>query len=759
MPYRTFVSPTDSTDPFYCSGSQNLLTSIAGYAERRPGFSDTLETTPSSFTNVQRLFAWNRWDGTFIWMLCDVTASTSVVYKLVVGTDSSFGAVYTDSGSTTAFDFVASDDQCFFSNGHVAKKWDPSNGLSNWGITAPVNAPTLSTDGYYCGTAAGTNWTNPSNAQGKADQKYAVYNSTTQDYLKCTNFSIAVPSGANITGVIVNIIGHSPDTTTANRNINVGLTLDGSSLAGTEKTGQTLNLGTDSALSLGGSGDLFGNTAISVAQATSSTFGVLIRDADTTAAELDIDSVQIIPYWTATNGVDAQVGWVYVYCYGNSKTGHVSSPSPASDSTGLLGCNMSMGVSVTASTDPQVDQIHIYRTTDGGGGNYFEITGSPFSNTTQTIYDTTPDTALNINSIAPIPGFNDPPPAWQGMKYWNGRIWGFVQNKVWFTGWEEITTGVAEECVPSGADGNYWQFDEAVTGIASTQDALQIACGGRIYTITGDTLDTFRRTLFTDRRGTRYQTSIAQLGKMAVWYDTAGQYWGSDGSTLQELGQDIRPDLAGLSGNLFSAFHTSGRFHWVVFSTGSSLFVYDVDEQQWMPPWTVAATCIASGETSAGTYDLVAAIGGKVYKLNANAFNDAGSAYSWKAVTSMFNMVPDFGRRFSYIAQGIYDEPTRAGGPWYFGLERNYYAIASARVLVDDDPTASSSAWQDVSANKADIGLALLRNQGSSLVQDIYAMAGKPVGRRIAFMVTGQTADQHDKFYQFFIAYKTSGGR
>ena len=111
LPYRSNTSPT-GTDPCLITGSKDLMTSIIGYAERRPGFADNVETTPTTFANLQRLFCWDRFDGTFLEMACNINASSqSEVYKRVLGTDNSFSLIYTDTGSNTPFDFVVSNNK------------------------------------------------------------------------------------------------------------------------------------------------------------------------------------------------------------------------------------------------------------------------------------------------------------------------------------------------------------------------------------------------------------------------------------------------------------------------------------------------------------------------------------------------------------------------------------------------------------------------------------------------------------------------
>src|SRR6476661_7690494 len=87
LAYVSNNSPT-STDPYFTVGSNDIMTTIAGYCQRRPGFADAVEPTPTVFINLQRLFTWDRFDGSFYIMACDIDATnTALVYKLAVGND------------------------------------------------------------------------------------------------------------------------------------------------------------------------------------------------------------------------------------------------------------------------------------------------------------------------------------------------------------------------------------------------------------------------------------------------------------------------------------------------------------------------------------------------------------------------------------------------------------------------------------------------------------------------------------------------
>src|SRR5215472_11706867 len=105
FPFLTATAPT-TTEPNYVAGL-NMMTSYKGYVELRPGFDVGLETTPTNFTDtIKRIFCWRRWGGAFHIMLC-TSGTTSQVWKLTIGTDSSFVSIFT-STSAEPFDFVVS---------------------------------------------------------------------------------------------------------------------------------------------------------------------------------------------------------------------------------------------------------------------------------------------------------------------------------------------------------------------------------------------------------------------------------------------------------------------------------------------------------------------------------------------------------------------------------------------------------------------------------------------------------------------------
>lgn len=181
-----------------------------------------------------------------------------------------------------------------------------------------------------------------------------------------------------------------------------------------------------------------------------------------------------------------------------------------------------------------------------------------------------------------------------------------------------------------------------------------------------------------------------------------------------------------------------------------------------MPPWVFSCNYLFSGETSPGNYVLMAAKSTKALQMNTAKFNDNGSTYQPIIKTQLFSVVPDFGKRFSYVAGGLYDEPTRTGVPWIFEVDTNNTSLADVLVVIDDDPTTAT--YTSIAANKQDASVVYNRAAtGVNIVQNVYPIIvplpttpNAPVMARWAgFQFKLANADQLDKVYGWLIAYKS----
>lgn len=440
----------------------------------------------------------------------------------------------------------------------------------------------------------------------------------------------------------------------------------------------------------------------------------------------------------ALNGAGAlslTSGRTYVVTYGNSTTGHQSSPSPISASSGSF-TNDSVDLGLTVSPDAQVDEIHAYGTTDGGGGIFFEITGSPFANATATVNDATTDANLS-STVSPTPLFNDPPPAARGFVWYANRIWMFVDNQVHYTGWEEITTGVEEESLPSGLDGNFWAIDSQVTGLGVAEDGVLVFRGGRIYKIEGDSQDTFRLSKFVDRLGLRERATISSYARLTAWLDVSDSVWITDGFQVDEIGIPIRSDLKGIDHSKASmTFHADGEFRWLCLLDGEDgrLRVYDFQLEQWMPPWTVGGGSVASWETSAGVFDLLVGHSShNLLKLNPNTFEDDGTAYGANLKTNLFDIAPT-------------QRPGGLAVLEYVSYEHNSVEPQSVSALTDDDPLTGS--YQA----SADVVNVPQRTNGVALVEK-WAYFRKPKARRASVRFDWSADSNNFRLYSFDLAH------
>lgn len=379
--------------------------------------------------------------------------------------------------------------------------------------------------------------------------------------------------------------------------------------------------------------------------------------------------------------------WCYCYTYWDAVDQSETSPSPISACSGLF-TSKTVNLGVIASTNTRYSNIRVYRTPDGGAQDpalMQEIAGSPFPNATATLSDTTLDVNLSIRSAPEFFRNNAPTPC-KGFVAYGGRIWGFINNTTYYSGFEEIANGVPEECWPGGLTGNFYPWPNEVYGHAPLIDGISVLQADRISKIEGDSLDTFRRYTLLEKRGTRSRTTVAALGGSVVWLDTSNTIWLSD---VGEIGIPIRPDTAGINpATCWIALHISGVFHWALVLDGANgiLYVYDLDRREWMPPWTLGgpASALFSGETSIGSVNLMVALNKRKVQQLSTGYNDDTNAYIPLAKTNLFALTPDANPSF----QGTHD---------WTELKTDTVPPKQILQLVDDDPNKAT--YTDITAN------------------------------------------------------------
>jgi hypothetical protein len=156
------------------------------------------------------------------------------------------------------------------------------------------------------GTFAG--WTNSSNA-GAEDGAEATISTYTDDTpslsLRVTNFGFAVPAGATINGVTVEVKRRKTnDLGFSTKDANVNLTKNGTAAVGTNKASATNWTTTLTFATYGGAADLWGTTWTAT-EINASTFGVLLKVYDPIGGggeTANVDFIRVTVDFTAAAG-------------------------------------------------------------------------------------------------------------------------------------------------------------------------------------------------------------------------------------------------------------------------------------------------------------------------------------------------------------------------------------------------------------------------------------------------------------------------
>lgn len=209
----------------------------------------------------------------------------------------------------------------------------------------------------------------------------------------------------------------------------------------------------------------------------------------------------------------------YCYTYYNSTDGTESQPSTYSNE--LKTISNSISVTVTASSDSQVDKIRLYRI----GGNLTTMSlVTTLSNTTQTYLDTLADDEIDSRVLD---SYNNKqaPSNLVNLTEANAMFFGTVSDKLWFS---EIAY------VNYWSEFNYIDFDSPITGIGNTQNGLLVFTKYKTYIVTGNSPSTLSKYLLDGSQGCLSHKSIAFVKGTLIWVSSDGICW-SSGGTVEVL--------------------------------------------------------------------------------------------------------------------------------------------------------------------------------------------------------------------------------
>ncbi len=609
--------------------------------KRRAGFSSLLSTTLAVEETAQRFFSFRQLDGT-LRLIVDATATLRAV-AVAANTITTF---YTPTTTSTPFSFAPVGSMLYFANGKTGEeqKWDGTN-QTRWGIVAPTDTPTTafastSVLGATYDNTQGTNWTTQANAK-LSDDAYAIYNTTTQDRLGAFKYNFSLPASSTILGIEVLIEGNGDSATVANREVQVALSKSASDEFGDKLL--TLNQTTDTVQTLGSSTDLW-STTWTQAEIESDTFGVRLWDDDTTAAGLNIDHIQIRVYHTTGSGITAVRGYQYRFVYKNSTTGHISEASAASLSTDPI-TNKQVEITGNFSSDSQVDQIEVYRNADGGGVFFKVDTLTNPGSGTWTYTDTTADSSLGTLK-APITGLNSPPTdSLDNVVFHSGRMWGSVDNIVYYSGGGEILNGVPEEAWSAL---NFFNFPGKVTALFPFSIGLLVFTESSLFVIRGVDRTSFFAMPWQTRLGIKSNRALTGTEDRIFIFTSERELMSISADEIREIGVPIAGDLAAIDpADVELTLHRDE-------ATDNNLYVSDganqyyrlsLGDEIWSPKALVTngLKTLGSVETTVGNFNLLLGrpVGTDVILKRDSTLNtDNGTAYAMNMSFGSFVIAP-----------------------------------------------------------------------------------------------------------------------
>jgi hypothetical protein len=449
---------------------------------------------------------------------------------------------------------------------------------------------------------------------------------------------------------------------------------------------------------------------------------------------------------TAGN-VPAAIGHYYAYAFGVSTTGYLSDISTLSAQWTTV--NREVGVTGAACTDTQCDKIHVYRTEDGGS-NLWELPNSPIANPgsgTWTLNDNATDDDLNFSAPGPLRGVNQPPPAIFQPTHFAGRIWGFNNDKLYYSTLEENTTSVPEECFGSSLT-NMYRFGRPIKGLGVTKNALIVFMSRGVGVITGYSQATFARSTLSKTRGVKSRQNIVSQDDNVVWLDCSDTILVTDGNSIgkPDLTLPIRPDVAGIDHTQSGIeVHNDGVRNYIVLMDGGNgkLLCFDMDRKMWMPPWNLSG-CTAIGSNVPFGPDLLLARSGRATRLVRTSFQDsdptsgAATSYTASAYLALLQMNQD-------NSTGINDVE-------YVSLEGNAnYSPLDLLLLIDDDP--ASGKYTTIFKNSEDPDQ---RVKGAGLLEKWYwNRTAVPPGQRVSVRIDWDALSTQFKVYTIDIAHRS----
>lgn len=373
------------------------------------------------------------------------------------------------------------------------------------------------------------------------------------------------------------------------------------------------------------------------------------------------------------NNLVATEGYVYAFTYKSTTSGHVSTGSPRTASTGSFS-NTNVHLEGPRSTDPQVDKVQIYRTADGGSTLFFVAEIDNPASGTWAFVDSTQDINLGTLSMPEEFSNNPPPSGLDNLVFHMGRVWGSVDNQVFFAGGPDVLNGVPEEAWPPA---NVFAFPSKVTKLTAFPGGLIVWTPDSLFLVRGMDLSSFFASPWQNKLGIQTRFAADVDGEVIYAFTSDRQLVRMDANGISEISFPIGPLLENISPkDAFVSVHRQGTSDVAVYLSDGNDTVYRLSLTLggWSPKHSIAGGVrfCKSVEIDTGQYAVLIGRptgGGFVLKRDPTVFTDDGQSYSAYLTFGSLLIVPP--GRLAEIDSVIY-EGTAVGN------------IPSVLILVND---------------------------------------------------------------------------
>jgi hypothetical protein len=417
---------------------------------------------------------------------------------------------------------------------------------------------------------------------------------------------------------------------------------------------------------------------------------------------------------------------------------------PAGANNGFAGATNTKGATITgfvnAGNNGTFDIVASTTTTitctNGGGVNEThaaKVNSDTWSYTdTGAVYGypfngTIPDGELDTLILAPVNAQNNPPPnttnpvttsvtgTFSLLCYGAGRMWGAVDNFVYFAGGPDVTFGNGNESWPPA---NVFTFPGKVTALASVPAGIVVFTADDFFIIYGTSTSTFYPQVYQKNFGVASQNCVVLDGDTLYIFSNTGQLY-TFTNRLVEIGENVAPLLSSFApASVYMTMHKSGYDVGLFISNGSTNYLrLRVDENGWSPMCQIVggASCFSSIETTTGVYKLLvgAASGsGFIASRDLTTWQDIGGTYTCNAIVgSLIVAPPGASAVVEYISlqyMPVGTAPTISIYPQGFsdltGTLTNFTALGSAvndppKLIEANSPTLHQKRWYLKSAS------------------------------------------------------------